>query len=112
MDLVPIMMRDGKPRLFRVDVPPGVGLGVQIAKRRNNEPAGCEITGIPTDGDHFVLKWNKRSAQTFPADDAAGTTENQCYFSAIIGIAEGLIIEAYGENNPQINTQRLVPIRF
>jgi len=33
-------------------------------------------------------------------------------FSAIIGIAEGLIIEAYGENNPQINTQRFVSIRF
>ena len=59
-------LQSGKQyKLFHVDVPPGKGLGVQIERRRR-EPAGYEITGIETEGDPFILQWNKRSAVTFP----------------------------------------------
>ncbi len=58
---------EGGPYVFPVEVPPGLGLGVQLKKRRR-EPAGYEITEILTAGDHFVLGWNARSAQTFPDD--------------------------------------------
>ena len=44
-----------------------MGLGVQLKKRRR-EPAGYQITEIPTAGDHFVLGWNARSAQPRPDD--------------------------------------------
>ena len=35
-------------------------------QRRRREPAGLEITVIETEGDPFILQWNKRSADTFP----------------------------------------------
>ena len=61
-------LQSGKQyKLFHVDVPPGKGLGVQIQRRRR-EPAGYEITAIETEGDPFILQWNKRSAETFPND--------------------------------------------
>ena len=61
-----LQTQSGEPyNLHHVDVPPGKGLGVQIERRRR-EPAGYEITGIETEGDPFILQWNKRSAETFP----------------------------------------------
>ena len=35
-------------------------------QRRRSEPAGYDITAIETEGDPFILQWNKRSAETFP----------------------------------------------
>ena len=52
---------------FHVDVRPGKKLGVDIQWRRI-EPAGYQITAIETEGDPFILQWNKRSAETFPPD--------------------------------------------
>ena len=54
-------------REFHCDVPPGRELGVQLQRRRS-EPVGYQITEIETEGNPFILEWNKRSARTFPAD--------------------------------------------
>ena len=63
-----LQTQSGEPyKLYHVDVPPGKGLGVDIQWRRI-EPAGYETTAIATAGDPFILQWNKRSAETVPAD--------------------------------------------